>query len=81
MAIDPAVRKELDTLKKQLEALRDRHNDLSGEVHRIDGNVDRAINGVNKMCTQATFDGSWALLNKRLDGIEAAIKGLQSKLP
>ena len=78
MGLDPSLQKELTKLQKQWEGLRDRHNTLEQEVHRLDGNADRAIAGVNKMCTQATFDGSWALLNKRLEAIETAQKNFDA---
>ena len=70
MSNDQVTRKDFQLLQKQLEALRDRHNLLEQEVHRINGNVDRAIKVLNQMVPRDQYDSNWAALMKRLEALE-----------
>jgi len=70
MSNDQVTRKEFQLLQKQLELLRDRHNDLEQEVHRIKGNVDSAIKVLNQMLPRQQYDSNWDGLMKRLDALE-----------
>jgi len=70
MANDQVTRKEFQLLQKQLEALRDRHNQLEQEVHRINGNVNSAIKVLNQTLPREQYDSNWAALMKRFEAIE-----------
>jgi hypothetical protein len=70
MSNDQVTRKEFQLLQKQFEGLRDRHNLLEQEVHRINGNVDRAIKVLNQMVPRDQYDSNWAALMKRLEALE-----------
>ena len=74
MANDQVTRKDLQLLQKQWEALRDRHNQLEQEVHRVSANADAAIKGVNETVPRVQYDSNWASLMKRLDALEKQVK-------
>lgn len=78
MGNDTATKKDIQGLQKQWEGLRDRHNTLEQEVHRIDGNVDRLYKDANGRLPQQMFDSNWATLMKRLDAIEASVRSLDA---
>lgn len=67
---DQFTRKDIQALQKQWEGLRDRHNLLEQEVHRISANAQNAIKGVNEMVPRKQYDSNWDALIKRIEALE-----------